>query len=419
MKTMKRLFMMMMFSGAGYYCAAQSVQVLTVPSGASYSVPNAVPATSPATYQWLENGAVIPGATGESYTNVLGKRLPGKYEYVRQANTPSCGGEWMSSNVFTVLVTVRSEFDDFNPTGLEPVGTEWTLTDDRDGKVYRVVKMPDNKVWMAQNLNFTKDLVANAASNVANGVPFTSTANGVPAIGSYWCPPQFPEGTAPTASGDESACNTYGALYTWETAMMVDGRCADEALTNCGTVTWDETWVSSNTYSTGAPGATANADKNNARGAVVAKGGGRGICPKTWHVPTDREWALMSDKVEGDGNGTVFVDQTGTGWLGSNAGLKLKSAATYSATTDDGKGAWKTNAGTIGTNTTAFGAVPAGYRNNNGSQFTNRGIDVNYWSASVVSSSYAWRRYLFYNEARVYRHGNGRSHGLSVRCVKD
>jgi uncharacterized protein (TIGR02145 family) len=167
------------------------------------------------------------------------------------------------------------------------------------------------------------------------------------------------------------------------------------------------------------PGATANANINNARGAVVAKGGGRGICPKGWHVPTDREWAAMLDKVEGDGTGTVFADQPSIGWAGTDVGLKLKSAATYSATTDDGKGAWKTYAGTTGTNDSAFGAVPAGYRAPDGSTFEVRGHSVDYWCASVNSDSEAWRRHLLAQFAGVDFYMVPRSFGFSVRCVKN
>jgi uncharacterized protein (TIGR02145 family) len=56
------------------------------------------------------------------------------------------------------------------------------LTDSRDGQVYRTVKMPDGKTWMAQNLNF-------------------KTGSG------SWC-------------YDDNAdnCKRYGRLYDWRTA---------------------------------------------------------------------------------------------------------------------------------------------------------------------------------------------------------
>jgi uncharacterized protein (TIGR02145 family) len=56
-----------------------------------------------------------------------------------------------------------------------------TLTDKRDGKIYKMVKMPDGKTWMAQNLNYQTD--------------------------SSWC-----YGNA------DSNCVKYGRLYNWNTA---------------------------------------------------------------------------------------------------------------------------------------------------------------------------------------------------------
>jgi uncharacterized protein (TIGR02145 family) len=107
-----------------------------------------------------------------------------------------------------------------------------------------------------------------------------------------------------------------------------------------------------------------------------------------WHIPTDAEWSAMLDAV------------------GPDAGTKLKS-----------KTGWKYDGN--GTDEFGFGAVPAGRRDYNGSQFYNRGLNVYYWSSSVGSSSLVWYRYFYYDRAQVYRALGSRSYGLSVRCVKD
>jgi uncharacterized protein (TIGR02145 family) len=57
-----------------------------------------------------------------------------------------------------------------------------TFTDERDGKIYRTVKMPDGKTWMAYNLNYK--------------------------TGNSWC-----------FLNDVSKCKRYGRLYDWNTAM--------------------------------------------------------------------------------------------------------------------------------------------------------------------------------------------------------
>jgi uncharacterized protein (TIGR02145 family) len=262
-------------------------------------------------------------------------------------------------------------------------------------------------------LNYTKDLNYNAASNVANGVQYASTVSGVPAIGSYWCPPTFYLSSAlltPVASGNQSACDTYGALYTWETAMMLDGKFADETKTSTA---WDEAWVSPYYFPTGVP-ATNNSNRNNARGAVTVNGGGRGICPPDWHIPTEYEWALLFNAVECN---TTYTSQPSVGWWGTNAGARLKSQAVFTAS-DPGDGSWLNDANK-GTNTTGFGAVPAGYRYSNGAQFYRRGLHVVYWSSAVGNSSNAWHRTFEYNFAQAHRYLNYRSYGFSVRCVRD
>jgi uncharacterized protein (TIGR02145 family) len=62
-----------------------------------------------------------------------------------------------------------------------PSDTEFKFTDDRDGKMYRIVRI-GSQVWMAENLNYQT-------------------------VGS-WC-----------YDDDTSNCAKYGRLYTWDAAM--------------------------------------------------------------------------------------------------------------------------------------------------------------------------------------------------------
>jgi len=63
-----------------------------------------------------------------------------------------------------------------------------TFTDKRDGKTYKTVKMPDGKIWMAENLNY-------------------ETESG------SWC-----------YDNDPSNAVKYGRLYDWNTAKTVCPR---------------------------------------------------------------------------------------------------------------------------------------------------------------------------------------------------
>jgi uncharacterized protein (TIGR02145 family) len=243
-------------------------------------------------------------------------KATGVYTYVRQSKSAECP-DWQSSNEFTVTVFACSF------TAGTTTGSTATFTDSRDGRQYKTVVMPDGRTWFAQNLNYTKGLTYNAYSYEANGKPFTSTANGVPAIGSYWCPGEH----GSNVSGSEASCNTLGALYTWETAMMVDGKYSDETKTSSA---WDESWMTPYYYSSGAIGSTSNADKNNARGGTYTHGGGRGICPMGWHIPTIREWAQLLDKVEGDGSASSYTSGDAFPTTNVDASAKLRSSSTYS-----------------------------------------------------------------------------------------
>jgi uncharacterized protein (TIGR02145 family) len=137
-----------------------------------------------------------------------------------------------------------------------------------------------------------------------------------------------------------------------------------------------------------------------------------------WHVPTELEWATMLDKVDGDGTGTTFRNTTGYNeWQGTDAGQKLKSAATFTTTASDpGDGSWA-DTENRGTDDFGFGVVPVGYRDD--TRFFGRGADAVHWSSSVNSSSYAWSQYFYYASAQGYRALNGRSLGFAVRCIKD
>jgi uncharacterized protein (TIGR02145 family) len=293
-----------------------------------------------------------------------------------------------------------------------------TLTDERDRNNYTVVLMPDGKWWMAQNLNYqgttqgsyTFSLIWNQYSNQVDGSAFTSTTNGIPAIGSFWCPAGTDGATTTASSANRAGCTLYGALYTYEAAMMVDGKWSDETHSNSNFVEPTEQYGTST---------TSGNTNNNARG--VAK---RGICPPNWHVPTDAEWGNMFNKVTL--NKTNF--NSGTGFLGTNnnageAGALLKSKCTCSSgnsgCVDDTQNNWfyPTDLANVGTDAYGFRALPTGYRYHDGSSIWRRGLFTMFWTSSASSSNNAWRRYVYYHNSTVFRDMYPRSYGWSVRCV--
>jgi uncharacterized protein (TIGR02145 family) len=385
-------------SGLGTVAFAQGVEVCT---GTPYTIASTVDASGASTYQWLENGQIVPGASAATYV-VPSHKTVGLYTYIRQAKSADCS-EWQPSNEFTVTV-FNCSF-----TAGTVTGATATFLDPRDGKRYKTVVMPDGKTWFAQNLNYTKDLAYNAYAYEANGKQFALQNNGVSAIGSYWCPGV----NGSIYSGEQSTCDIYGALYSWETAMMVDGKYADETKTSSA---WDESWVSSYYYTSGVLGITPNADRNNARGGTNVKGGGSGICPKGWHLPTAREMAILYDKVEG--TGTLFTDYSeNETWLGTSVGIKLKSSNTYTPP-NERAGAW-VDAPNRGSNIYNFNAEPAGYVRWDDGNFTSRASIWHVQTSTVVNRGFIRTTWLHYANEGADMCVRPRMWGMSVRCLKE
>ena len=110
-------------------------------------------------------------------------------------------------------------------------------------------------------------------------------------------------------------------------------------------------------------------------------------CPSVWHLPSDAEWTEL------------------TGYLGSNAGKKMKSTS-----------GWLENGN--GDNSSGFNALPGGTCNFDGRSFS-LGLSAVFWSASEFDALSAWYRGLNNYGIGVGQYYNTRSLGFSVRCIKD
>jgi uncharacterized protein (TIGR02145 family) len=133
----------------------------------------------------------------------------------------------------------------------------------------------------------------------------------------------------------------------------------------------------------------------------------QGICPDGWHLPTDDEWKILEGTV--DSQYPVGDPQwDAVEYRGLDAGGNLKSIGTTH---------WN-SPNTGATNSSGFTALPGGFRDTNGSsQFM--GSHGLWWSSSPSTISYAWRRFLIYDNPQVFRSYINRSYGFSVRCLKD
>ena len=139
----------------------------------------------------------------------------------------------------------------------------------------------------------------------------------------------------------------------------------------------------------------------------------RCLCPSGWHVPTDREWLVMTDILGGE----------------SVAGNKMKTTF-----------GWE-NQGN-GTNSSGFSGLPAGFQSADGYS-VQAGKSGFWWSSTPGSTAFGstglkdafgvliqsppdnyddangWFRILSPGSEKVYRHFSYLRAGYSVRCVKD
>ncbi len=112
----------------------------------------------------------------------------------------------------------------------------------------------------------------------------------------------------------------------------------------------------------------------------------KNVCPSGWHLPSDEEWTTLTD------------------YLGKDAGTKMKSTS-----------GWKGNGN--GTNESGFSGLPGGVRYSYGDG--NIGYYGFWWSSSQSNASIAWDRFLSYDSSNVFRYGNSKEGGFSVRCLRD
>ncbi|MBO5532722.1 MAG: fibrobacter succinogenes major paralogous domain-containing protein [Fibrobacter sp.] len=114
-----------------------------------------------------------------------------------------------------------------------------SITDERDGKVYKTVKI-GKQVWMAENLNYSDSVKTPSL------------------LGKSWC-----------YGNDPKKCEVAGRLYTW--AAAIDSVALSAEGLDCGLHKVCE---------------------------LPEKV--QGICPQGWHVPSLEEWITMRSEIGGE-----------------------------------------------------------------------------------------------------------------------
>jgi uncharacterized protein (TIGR02145 family) len=121
----------------------------------------------------------------------------------------------------------------------------------------------------------------------------------------------------------------------------------------------------------------------------------RQLCPVGWHVPTDAEWTVLTNYLDGD----------------SVAGGKMKTTGTIEVAT----GLWY-SPNADATNSSGFSGAPGGVRFGSYDDIGSIGY---WWSSSEDESSFAWYHDLFYLFGDTLRGTMVKRNGCSVRCLRD
>jgi uncharacterized protein (TIGR02145 family) len=359
------------------------------------------------TYQWRltgSSGANAATLTGDAATYAIGSDpdydAAGSTYYInRFAKDLTCNTEWVASEgTYTYTTpTDAGSFAEFNASYNS--ATYVTLTDARDEKKYAAVKI--GSYWvMAQNLNYQKGLTWQQYSNQPHTEP--SGTNSI--IGHFWCP-----GTNGATSSTRESCDVWGALYSWQTAMMLDGKYASSN-------TWDQSWTNPGTHCiTIQSGCTLNYGRTES-----GSYGGRGICPPNWHVPSDAEWGYIFNAMD-----PTNTSHNSNLYNGTNAANDSKNQCTVRSIGGESncktqtKPYWETEGAKLN-NKYGFSAIASGERANTGANYLGLGTFWHVWSSTSVSyDKYAWYRHIETGSDKVSRLHRKWPWGLSIRCMHD
>ncbi len=273
----------------------------------------------------------------------------------------------------------------------QTVGDTNTFTDSRDNQTYKAVFMPDGKWWMAENLKYRQGLDNPVFSNKTKLNP---TDNSEAALkGLYYCPGPGPDITSvPVTQSDPLACEYWGCLYPWWTAVADSGK---------GKI----------------PTTIANPLSTNYQPWIT------GVCPTGWRVPSDWDWGNL-----------LNASESKTASQNHNPKTNATAATAYGATDSSGASS-KLRSANVGTpkvyklfwnsstfkarDTFGFSAEAEGYKASAGGNYLQLGNYASFWASSIYDANNAFYREFRNTSYQTYRGADLKSTAKAVRCVQN
>ncbi|OWV26133.1 hypothetical protein B7988_07435 [Fibrobacter sp. UWB1] len=212
------------------------------------------------TVEQESSSSVVPNDTKQSSSSEKDVEVKSSSS-INSAVEPESSAEGENNSSSSSLVNLDGWIWD-KETYLNPEINYGTMMDERDGKIYKTVKIGD-QTWMAENLNYSDSVKTPSLK------------------GKSWC-----------YKNDEKYCDVAGRLYTWAAAIdSVKFANDDDNPRDCGN---GEKCIFSDTV--------------------------HGICPPGWHLPDTTEWVALFMAVGGQstdhpGESTAgYIIKTQRGW---------------------------------------------------------------------------------------------------------
>jgi uncharacterized protein (TIGR02145 family) len=151
----------------------------------------------------------------------------------------------------------------------------------------------------------------------------------------------------------------------------------------------------------------------------------RGLAPKGWHVPSDKEWTKLIKYLGGYSIAGNKMKST-QGWKSYDGKIvcsnckswdQKKKASEQCPVCKDKRMIEGVVSGN-GNNSSGFTGLPGGYRSGDGT-FNSIGKYGNWWSSTKDNTYDAWYRNLPYDDGLVFRIYYFKQGGMSVRCLRD
>ena len=191
------------------------------------------------TVEQESSSSVVPNDTKQSSSSEKDVEVKSSSS-INSAVEPESSAEGENNSSSSSLVNLDGWIWD-KETYLNPEINYGTMMDERDGKIYKTVKIGD-QTWMAENLNYSDSVKTPSLK------------------GKSWC-----------YKNDEKYCDVAGRLYTWAAAIdSVKFANDDDNPRDCGN---GEKCIFSDTV--------------------------HGICPPGWHLPDTTEWVALFMAVGG------------------------------------------------------------------------------------------------------------------------